>query len=135
MGLFCISFIPALADADRPDNQAQTGLPPQRKLIRFIYFVLATAAALAIASFGDMGILESLGFKRASRTETHHFFDLGLTVIILTAGADRISQLIQATTGASVGPDQHSANHPVEISGTLTLDPETQKHVSGDNAD
>ena len=128
LGLFCISFIPSFEDADRPDDRAHSDLPPRRKIIRFIYFLFALVAAITIAVFGDMGILESLGFKRANRTTAHHCFDLTLTVLILTAGAERISKLVQATSGGSI--DEGDQQRPVEIAGTLTLDPEVKEQLA-----
>ena len=86
------------------------------KINRAIYFLFAGAGALLVTFIGKIGILDVLGFKQA---EAHPFFDFGLTVLILTAGADRVAALMQLS-GSSLG--NGTEGKPIEITGTLTID-------------
>lgn len=81
---------------------------------RVLYYFIAALGAGMAAKVGDMQILHVLGFKAGDET-----FDMILTMLILTAGADRVAALLQLSTGA--GPGGGDAQ-PVEVQGTLTLD-------------
>lgn len=135
LGLFCLSFLPGFRGADQPNYDASKNRP-RPKQIRIAYFLLATVAAVFIAAVGDMGILESLGFKRASIIDDNklrHYFDMVITVLILTAGADRIQQLIQATSGGPLGTPPGSEK-PIEVAGTLSLDEDSKRVLTKSNS-
>ncbi len=81
--------------------------PAERKLAalrgRMVYFFFAAIAAGGVVWIGQIGILDALGFKEALSTETHQYFDFLLTALILTAGADRVSALLQLSGTRSAG--------------------------------
>lgn len=89
---------------------------------RVVYFFFAAIGAGLVAWIGNIGILEVLGFKEA-KADIHHGFDIAMTVLILTAGADRVQALMQLS-GASAGEPPEPK--PLEITGTLTIDGNTE---------
>ena len=137
--LFTLSLVPAFrkwfpetqpipeggdtADAaTSPAAQAPESQQWGERRNRMVYFFFAAIGAGLVAWVGNIGILEVMGFKEAT-APSHHGFDIALTVLILTAGADRVSALMQLS-GVSAG--EAAEPKPIEITGTLTIDGKTE---------
>lgn len=84
---------------------------------RAVYYFFAVIAAGLVATYGGMGILKVLGFK-----ETNPLFDMAITMLILTAGADRVAAMLQQSGVGGVAGDDPK---PMEVQGTLVLDGQT----------
>lgn len=78
------------------------------------YYLFAGSAAYLVAKLGEMHILDVLGFK-----STNEQFDMFMTMLILTAGADRVAALIKLSGPGAADPPEA---RPLEVTGTLTLE-------------
>jgi len=102
-----------LAAAQETDENAELRQRLGEKRHRLVYYFFAAMGAGLIDWYGKIGILNSIGFK-----QTPPHFDMALTMLILTAGADRVAELLQLSSGGGGGKEAA----PVEITGTLMLD-------------
>lgn len=146
--MFVLSLIPAFRDSFPSPGDAVSAASEShsedkqefgRRINRVAYFSFALLAAVFVVWVGQMGILEVLGFKEAAVGagsgaagiaqvgSNHHIFDMALTVLILTAGADRVAGLLQLS-GASVGGSAEAK--PIEITGTLTIDGKSEELIA-----
>ena len=124
--LFLLDFLPAWREAFPAPMLLPEGAPRMQAERRgkFVYFVLAFVFSIGviIALSGvrtvdatgqtGSGILYALGFKQ-------HWIDVGLTMLILMGGAERISEALK-NIDASKAISEKPA--PIEITGKLTLD-------------
>ena len=109
MFLFGAKKVAAVAsDASSADT-----LERQNKRQRLIYVSLAGLSGLALGYFGNVRILEGLGFSRDVP------INVILTALILTAGSDAISVLLKKMGVGSIGEPEPK---PLEVRGHLVLD-------------
>lgn len=123
---------PTQADADVPEREVpemvaaearqldgfREGLGHNRYYIA--YYLFAFAGATILAGLGNIQVLHIVGFKGA-----HESLEIPLTVLLLTAGADRIKALFAS---AGIGDGEPADAKPLEISGSLNLEGLTQNN-------
>lgn len=81
------------------------------------YYLFAVAGATVLAKHGNMQLLNIVGFKDAKE-----YLEIPLTILILTAGADRIKALFNSA-GLIGGSEQPA---PLEITGSLNIEAESE---------
>lgn len=82
------------------------------------YYLFAVAAATVLAKHGNMQLLNIVGFKDAKE-----YLEIPLTILILTAGADRIKALFNSA-GIIGEPAQ---GPPLEITGSLNIEGDSDR--------
>ena len=110
------------ADAHVIENDAtwEYMLEAERRF-KLYYYSLATVLALAVVLLSPgMRVLEALDVESPP-----WILDLGLTCLILVAGADRIGTFFE-----SKGAHVEEAPKPVQIEGTLTLKEDRERAKS-----
>lgn len=115
--LFMMSFRPGWKKLLLADSEAKPGEAERR--YKVYYFTLASALALAVLVFSPgMRVLQALD------VQAPWILNVGLTCLIIVAGADRIGEFLESK-GAAGGLEK--TPKPVQIEGTLTLREERAK--------
>lgn len=78
------------------------------------YYIFAVAGAASLAVLGNLQILHIIGFKDANQS-----LEFPLTILLLTAGADRIQALFAS---AGIGGSEPADPKPLEVHGSLNLE-------------
>jgi len=109
------------------DEQGRSNLQANKKREKLTYMLLAGMLGLALGYFGDVRILEGLGFSNNVP------LNVVLTALILTAGSDSISALLKKMGVASISEPE---SKPLEVKGTLVLERSTlpKKDAAGQTA-
>lgn len=118
--LFALSFFKPWARF-LPEPRTVSGSGPRERAERhykLVYFLFAAVLGIGVlAYFGQVRIFAALGFD-----QTNPLLDAVITGLILVAGADRISQLVDITKKAGPRGLAEPASPPIEVTGKLVLE-------------
>lgn len=119
--LFLLSFIPlwrrVVPDPLEAKNEQEVVRAKKRH--QLLYFTFAGfLGIIVLAWFGTVRIFSVLGFPQIDP-----ILDTVVTGLILVAGSERISGLLEASSGfAGSAPAEKAEPAPIEVKGTVTLE-------------
>jgi hypothetical protein len=91
----------------------------EERRYKLAYFALASIFALfVLLASRSIRVLSALGMGK------NEALDIGLTLLVLVAGSDRIGDLVQEKRGSPA----EKPSKPVQIEGTLTIKDDRTKH-------
>ena len=115
--LFVLSFIAPWArlipDPAAIEDSAASAKAEKRQRLAY-YAIAAALGLLVVAMYGNIRVFGALGYEQVKP-----LFDAVATGIILVAGSDFISRLLQIS---GIGGASSSSSQPLEITGKITLE-------------